>query len=154
YNPPGAGWNFIDTSGLVANGSAFGNADAPEGTQAAFLQEQGSFSQTINFAAGTHSPRFQGAQRPGQTQTLQVQVDGSPVGTFTPAGTSYQTYTTPSFAVTAGSHQISFVGTSPVGTDNTAFIDSVSAGGTGLLAISGGATVVSDNPRSSAIALR
>ena len=37
-------------------------------------------------------------------QDFHVLVDGVVVGTFTPAGTSYQTYTTAAFSVTAGSH--------------------------------------------------
>jgi hypothetical protein len=55
-----------------------------------------------------------------------VEIDGTVVGTFTPADTNYSAYTTPSFTVTAGYHTISFVGLSPNGGDNTAFIDAVS----------------------------
>jgi hypothetical protein len=52
-------------------------------------------------------------------------VDGMAVGTFTPAGTAYSTFTTSNFTVTAGTHTISFVGLDPNGGDNTAFIDNV-----------------------------
>ena len=52
-------------------------------------------------------------------------VDGVVVGTFTPSGTSYQTYTTSVFTVTAGSHTITFQGLDTAGGDNTAFIDSI-----------------------------
>src|SRR5262249_42604786 len=46
------------------------------------------------------------------------------VGTFTPAGASYQSFTTGQFTVaTAGSHTLSFVGLNPQGGDNTAFLD-------------------------------
>src|SRR5262249_12086591 len=67
----------------------------------------------------------QAAQRPRNSQTFQVQVDGIVVGTFTPAGTSYSPYATAGFTVAAGQHTIAFVGTNPGGGDNTAFLDLV-----------------------------
>ena len=56
-------------------------------------------------------------------QDFNVLVDGVVVGTFTPAGTSYQPYTTAVFTVTAGAHTIKFQGLDTAGGDNTAFID-------------------------------
>ena len=53
-------------------------------------------------------------------------VDGTVVGTFTPAGTGYATYTTAAFDVAAGPHTISFVGVDPTGADYTALLDRVS----------------------------
>ena len=50
-------------------------------------------------------------------------VDGTVVGSFTPSGTSYQSYTTAVFTVTAGAHTITFQGLDSAGGDNTAFID-------------------------------
>lgn len=47
------------------------------------------------------------------------------VGTITPSGTSYATYTTASFSVAAGAHTIEFLGLSTSGND-TAFLDAVS----------------------------
>ena len=55
-----------------------------------------------------------------------MEVDGTVVDTFTPASTSYATYTTASFNVTAGSHTITFVGVDPTGADYTALLDQVS----------------------------
>src|SRR5262249_15436539 len=114
YSPTGSPWMFSagtgNGAGLVANGSQFGNADAPEGPQAAFLQQQGSLSQTVSLAAGTYTLSFLAAQRPGNSQTFQVLVDGTVVGTFQPAGPSYQSYATDSFTVAAGSHTLAFVG--------------------------------------------
>ena len=52
-------------------------------------------------------------------------VDGVVVGTFTPSGTSYQTYTTSTFSVAAGAHTIKFLGLDSAGGDNTAFVDAV-----------------------------
>ena len=52
-------------------------------------------------------------------------IDGLAVGIFTPSGTSYQTYTTAPFTVTAGSHTITFQGLDSAGGDNTALIDQI-----------------------------
>ena len=54
-------------------------------------------------------------------------VDGNVVGTFKPTGTSYQTYATAAFTVTAGAHTIEFLGLDTAGGDNIAFLDAVSA---------------------------
>jgi hypothetical protein len=137
YNPTGTPWTFTGSSGLVANGSAFGNANAPEGNQAAFLQQKGSITQAVSLADGTYRLSFQAAQRPGNQQTFEVRVVDSggalvEVSNFQPAGTSYQAYATDSFTVSAGTYSIEFVGTNTNadinGGDNTAFIDSVSCG--------------------------
>src|SRR5689334_11993149 len=48
----GQGWAFLSSSGIEANGSAFGASNAPGGTQAAFLQGLGSISQTVSLGAG------------------------------------------------------------------------------------------------------
>jgi hypothetical protein len=130
YDPAGSAWTFSGGAGVSGNGSGFtsGNPNAPEGSQVAFLQETGSFSQSVNFNAGTYDLTFSAAQRGNfgvSTQTFQVLIDGSAVGTFTPAGTAYSTFTTSNFTVTAGTHTISFVGLDPNGGDNTAFIDNI-----------------------------
>jgi len=83
---------------------------------------------SVNLAAGTYTLTFAAAQRgnvQASSQTFQVLVDGIAVGTFTPAGTSYSTFVTGNFTVTAGAHTIQFVGLDPNGGDNTAFIDNV-----------------------------
>ncbi|MCH1922950.1 hypothetical protein L9G15_26420, partial [Shewanella sp. A3A] len=52
YRPEGntGGWTFGglagNGSGILANGSAFGNPVAPEGTQVAFIQGTGSITQS------------------------------------------------------------------------------------------------------------
>ncbi len=52
-------------------------------------------------------------------------VDGNVISTFTPSSTSYRSYSTASFTVTAGSHTIKFLGLDSAGGDNTAFVDAV-----------------------------
>ena len=80
-------------------------------------------------AAGSYLISVSAAQRGNfgtSNEEVQVLVDGTVVGTITPASTSYATYTTASFNVTAGSHTITFVGVDPTGADYTAFLDQVS----------------------------
>ena len=96
YRPTGSAWTFSGNSGIAANNSAFtsGNPPAPQGTQVAFLQTTGSFTQTVTgWAAGSYVITFDAAQRgnyQASRQDFQVLVDGVVVGTFTPSGTSYQ----------------------------------------------------------------
>ena len=128
YNAAGSAWTFIN-SGLAANNSAFtGNYAAPAGTQVAFLQYNSSFSQSVaGWQAGRYTISFAAAQRAwgSSQQDFRVLVDGVAVGTFKPSSASYQTLVTASFAVTAGTHTITFQGLNSVGGENTAFIDSV-----------------------------
>src|SRR5262249_46003945 len=65
YNPSGSQWTFDIGSGVAGNGSAFtaGNPAAPDGTQVAFLQGTGSFSQSVALAAGAYTISFSAAQR-------------------------------------------------------------------------------------------
>ncbi len=130
YRPAGPAWTFSGSAGVAGNGSAFtvGNPAAPQGSQVAFLQNTGSVSQSMTFAAGTYTLSFNAAQRGngGGAQTFQVLVDGAVVGTFNNlTGTGYSTLTTGSFPVTAGSHTVTFQATNLKGGDNTAFIDNV-----------------------------
>jgi hypothetical protein len=132
YAPAGTPWAFAGGAGVSGNGSAFtaGNPPAPEGAQVGLLQGAGSMiSQSVSgWAAGTYTISFAAAQRGNfgtSREDFQVLVDGSVVGTFTPAGTSYATYTTAPFPVAAGSHTIAFQGLDTVGGDNTAFLDNV-----------------------------
>jgi hypothetical protein len=131
YDPAGTPWAFAGTAGVSGDGSGFtsGNPDAPEGSQVAFLQGDGSFSQTVDdWPAGSYQISFEAAQRGNyltSRQDLQVLVDGIVVDAFTPSGTDYATYTTAPFTVPAGSHTITFRGLDSVGGDNTAFIDGV-----------------------------
>jgi hypothetical protein len=131
YDPTGSAWTFTGLAGISANNSGFtaGNPPAPEGLQVAFLQETGSFSQSVTgWAAGSYTINFLAAQRgnhQASQQDFNVLVDGVVVGTFTPSGTSYQSYSTSAFNVTSGSHTIVFQGLDSAGGDNTVFIDNV-----------------------------
>ena len=68
YDPTGSAWAFAGSAGVASNGSAFtgSNPSAPSGTQVAFVQNQGSLSQTMTgFAAGSYHISFSAAQRAG-----------------------------------------------------------------------------------------
>ena len=131
YRPASSPWTFSGSAGISANNSGFtsGNPAAPDGTQVAFLQKTGSFSQSVsNWAAGSYVLTFNAAQRGNSgisRQDFRVLVDGVVVGSFTPSGTSYQSFSTAVFNVTAGSHTITFQGLNSAGGDNTAFVDAV-----------------------------
>jgi hypothetical protein len=138
YGLTGTPWTFMPASsnggsGIASNGSGFGNPNAPDGTQVAFMQKIGSISQVVNgFAAGTkYSITFYAAQRPGNSQTLNVNIDGRLLDTFTPPG-SFTSHTTPTFSLDSASHLISITGTQT--SDQTAFVDAVrlNATSTGL----------------------
>lgn len=136
YNPAGGFWTFSaqsgnNGSGIVANGSAFGNPNAPDGSQAGFVQSSGTITQTISgFVPGTtYVVSYAAAQRSGASQhggeTWNVTLDGNVIQTnSTPGGTSYAPYST-TFVASATYHTLAFIGTNLNGDDNTVFIDNV-----------------------------
>ena len=132
YAPGGTAWTFTAQhanggSGVARNDSAFGASAAPEGVQAAFLQDDGAVVQTLtDLAAGSYAVRFQVARRgaPYGTQTVGVWLDGTLVGTVTPASTVFSPYTSTAIALTAGSHTLKLAGQNTSG-DTTAFVDAV-----------------------------
>ena len=60
YTPTGSPWTFVGTSGIAANNSNFNNPNAPEGTQVGILQNNGSFSQAVNFCCWRYTLQFPG----------------------------------------------------------------------------------------------
>lgn len=92
YNPTGGSWAFngngaIPTgSGICGNASAFGNPNAPQGVQVAFLQAHGTISQAISgLTPGTdYTLTFAAAQRPGNAQTWDVKLDSAVIGSYKP----------------------------------------------------------------------
>jgi subtilase family serine protease len=131
YDPTGSPWAFSGGAGISGNNSGFtsGNPPAPQGSQVAFLQGTGLFTQSVaGWAAGSYVLTFDAAQRENyqaSQQNLNVLIDGNVVGTFTPSGTSYQSYSTTAFTVTAGAHTITFQGLDSAGGDNTTFLDQI-----------------------------
>ena len=115
YRPTGSPWTFAGNSGLSANNSGV-HLGQPAGThkatQVAFLQKTGSFTQTVaGWAAGSYVLTFKAAQRgnyQASHQDFEVLVDGVVISTFTPSGTSYQSYSTATFTSPPGRTRSSF----------------------------------------------
>jgi alpha-L-rhamnosidase len=134
YNPSGGSWAFNGSagngSGIATNGSVFtsSNAVAPQGTQVAFLQRSGSFSQTLSGFApgGVYAITFSAANRAtsgfNSAQSWDVRVDGATKASYSNTPTSYADYTA-TFTASAASHLLSMVGTSD--SDRTVFIDNI-----------------------------
>ena len=82
-NPSGWQWVFTGTSGLARNGSEWYSSLAPDGQQAAFLEGEGSITQTLyDLQAGTYQLSFAAIQRSDVTANgLNVLVDGTVVMT-------------------------------------------------------------------------
>jgi hypothetical protein len=139
YGPSGSPWQFTGGAGVCGNGSALGNPaaplanpDAPNVGQAGFFHGYGSMSQTVDMAAGTYSLSCLAAQQAGQrySQEFEVLIDGAQVGVITPIGAAYQSYQTPTFTVTAGTHTVELASFNPQGGDGTAFVDEVAISST------------------------
>ncbi|MFF9565168.1 fibronectin type III domain-containing protein [Leifsonia sp. NPDC014704] len=130
YAPADNSWSFSPRStaagdGIVANGSAFGNPNATQGGQAAFIQSQGAIAQTVtDLVPGVpYSVSFDIARRGGETQTVQILWDGKLIDSVSPTASSYTRYASPNFLATAGEHTLTLRGTAS--TDQSAFIDNV-----------------------------
>jgi hypothetical protein len=130
YNPSatGIGWTFSGNSGIQRNGSAWGAAPAPNGTQTAFIQGTSSLTQTLSLNAGSYTLSFQAARRAccvaPNVQPIKVTIDGAQIGSLaSPASTSFSSFSIPFSVATTGAHTIVFTGTDA--NDKTSFIDAV-----------------------------
>ncbi len=140
YNTANATWTFLpftspSGSGVSANGSSFtsSNNAAPQGTQVAFAQGLGYFSQNLTGLnpGSTYQLTYSAAVRQSSGSVLQswvVKRDATTLSTVTTNGTlaSNKPYVdrTVTFPATAASHQLVFGGT--VNSANaTVFIDNV-----------------------------
>ena len=114
-NPSGGQWVFTGTSGLARNGSEWYTPLAPDGQQAAFIEDKGSITQTLyDLPAGTYQLSFTAIQRSDVAATgLNVLVDGTVVMTVAAEdllAAAWQQYTSPAFMLPQGNHTIAFVG--------------------------------------------
>jgi hypothetical protein len=131
YGATGSLWQFGGAAGVSANRSGFTarNPVAPYGSQVAFLQNNGTMTQSVYLDVGTYSVSFVAAQRgscQARCQTISVLIDGAQVGVATPASTQYREYQTLNFQITtAGMHSLRLAGLNPLGGDNTALVDNV-----------------------------
>lgn len=127
----GSTWSFVDGGGITRNSSAFAPPAAPEGSQAAILQQASQFSTTVSgFEAGvSYSLSFEAAGRTGGANPFQVLLNGSALTfgastTITPSVGSYGSFTSTAFTTTGGPFSLAFIGTNPSG-DKVSFIDDI-----------------------------
>jgi streptogramin lyase len=129
YTPAGSPWAFTGGAGLTVSGGGFAaaNPPAPQGNQILFLQQTGTATQSIDFAAGSYQITFRAAQRGSfnaHDQTFQVLVDGANIGIFNNlTGSAFALQTTNTFTVTTGVHTVQLKGTDQNGGDCTVLID-------------------------------
>ncbi|MEY4387924.1 MAG: hypothetical protein RLY20_3207, partial [Verrucomicrobiota bacterium] len=135
YNPTNTGWTFNSSSGTARNGSPWVNS-APEGIQAAFIQNAGSMSRTLNVpVAGAYVLSFQAANRPGYVSCgLTITVDNKTILNLSPGqigqGSDFNLFQSPAITLPAGNHSLVFQGLQN-GADSDTIIDAVSLTGVG-----------------------
>ncbi|WP_170304283.1 chitobiase/beta-hexosaminidase C-terminal domain-containing protein [Duganella radicis] len=133
--PAGSEWTFGAGAGIASNGSGMsaGNPVAPDGTQVAFIQRQGSIARDITglVPGKTYRVSLKAAQRantPGGQlgQTFDLLVSDASIGSFAPAqwATSYRPYSA-TFVATAAFASVKLQGTNLRGGDNTILLDQV-----------------------------
>ncbi len=127
YTPSGGSWTF-DTAGVAGNGSPWYVPNAPQGSQAGFVQRAGYIEQSFTFpAAGLYTISFASVGRGGGLgpNPMKLKVDGVDVFSWTPGVSSWTTYNVPFTIAAPGNHTIRFQGTSAA-TDLSTCIDNVS----------------------------
>ena len=123
-DPTGASWSFSGTSGIVANGSALKGSNAFDGTQAAYLQNTGSFSETVNFTGDQAAVSWYDASNSVSGERYEVLLDGVAISSsHTAPYSTYHVETSNVFATgsAAGPHTLTFEGLG----GGTTFIDDV-----------------------------
>ena len=128
--PTGGQWVFNGTSGLALNGTEWFSPSAPAGQQAAFLQDTSSITQTLDgLDAGTYQLSFEAVQKEGVAANgINILIDGTSI--FTLSGDSLLTaawrqFTTPTFALTAGTHTLTIEGIGDPDTTTASAVDAV-----------------------------
>jgi autotransporter-associated beta strand protein len=114
---------------LINNSTAWGySIPYPGGDQAISLQETGAISQTLNFTSpGTYVLTFYSEERGGQTNPGAIYLDGgtAAVATWTaPSGAAWTQFSENITIATAGTHGITFAGTTG-GSDQSCAIDDI-----------------------------
>ena len=133
-SPSGMSWTFGGGAGAqgIANKSTntWFNTPPPNGNQAAFLQQAGVISQSVTVnTPGVYAITFSAEGRGGThgPEGVIVQVDGTPVGTWTASDVSQSQWQNYLAAVNlaAGTHTLAFVGNNTLGGDMSVAIDNV-----------------------------
>ena len=127
-----ANWNFVGGTGVANHAGPWGGQGALE--TVAFLQNYAGFnpnspsiSQTFTSLATNLLIRFQAAQRPGNTESVAVLLDGNAIGaTLTPGSADWTNYTLSASNLGSGQHVLSFQGVNGTNAyDSSLFLDSV-----------------------------
>jgi hypothetical protein len=125
YTPTVAGVAFTNGAGLAGNGSAWGFATAPDGTQIAFLQATGSIAMSVSGLTPGASYKVSFWMTPRTTTggtPVTVSLNGASLGTFTPTQAAY--VTTAAFTAQASTATLAF--STSATTDVSTGIDAVS----------------------------
>ncbi len=136
YTPAGGVWTFTGATGITGNGSRLntGNANAPEGGQAAFLQggetsviaqQVGGFDTNRNYQLIFQAAAAQDEKGAPVAPVFEVLVDDNSLGVFQPATASYMEYATVPFRVTGKYANVRFVARNRDGSEITALLDNV-----------------------------
>ena len=140
-------WAFAVGSGLTANASAFGSPNAPQGAQAAFVQDGGYMTQTWTDSGNTYQLQFSAAGRVGYgTPTLTASVDGVAIGSWPLTNNAYATFSAP-VTIASGSHTVRF---SSSGGDS--FVDDVQLVATAATGAPGGFNVFESGTAAGSVA--
>jgi len=107
--PAGSPWAFGGNAGVCTVGSSYsGSTQYPtDGRQMAYLTANSYVQQSCYFEAGTYTVSFQGASGVGNGK-IKVTVDAYDLGTYQPPSSTFTSFTTPQFTVTAGTHVLKF----------------------------------------------
>ncbi|WP_367875327.1 choice-of-anchor D domain-containing protein [Luteolibacter sp. Populi] len=134
YNIAGSGWAIEGKAGVARNISPWFVNNAPEGSQAAFIQADGStagtISRSVNFPeAGLYTVRFQAVRRGATNPAVDivVAVGGAAIGTVANGSqpdNSWRTFEIPYLCTAAGDHELRFTA-SRSGGDYASAIDAV-----------------------------
>ncbi|MDO8318278.1 DUF4347 domain-containing protein, partial [Rhodoferax sp.] len=128
------GWTFSGNAGLANNSSPWFTPVAPDGGQAAFIQNHtttgGSFSQSVDFpVTGDYQTSFYAVGRSSYgPNSIAVQIDGVTVDTIASTSqneTSWTLFTVTVPITSSGSHTLSFAGALTTSSDCASAIDNI-----------------------------
>jgi hypothetical protein len=122
-NGTNGGWTFDAHSGIQINGGWWPIIPS-EGTQAAWMQFNGTISRKVYMPNGTFHVGLYARRLDLNEQNIKVKLDGVQIGADIVTTELFTKYTTTDFTTTAGLHTLSFEGTAL--NSSTAFIDLVS----------------------------